>query len=291
MIPWGLALLGFGAIGWGWYSARQMLHPQPRAFPAPDPFPAYKIVSLLGHDDLPFEVWVLEAPHPRGVIVACHGYGGSRLQLIGIAQVLRQRSYTVMVWDFPGHGTRRGPCTFGIHETRDVDAIVSWRNEQPELASLPLGAFGLSMGGAIACQAAARNPAIRGLVLDSAYANLYPIVARAISARYHLPVVPWAWLTWAGVQLALGRRLSTLDPAILARHLTQPLLLIHGQQDSTVPPDHARTILAGWRGPTESWIEPDAAHVGAYALDPRRYGDRLAAFLDRWLTASQPSSS
>ena len=268
-----------------------MLHPAPRAFPAPTLFPAHQIVPLLGHDNLPFEVWVLEAPHPRGVLVACHGYGAGRLELIGIAEALRQRGYTVMVWDFPGHGARRGPCTFGIHETRDLDAIVSWRSQQPELASLPLGAFGLSMGGAIVCQAAARNPAVCALVLDSTYAHLYPILARAIKAQYHLPRIPWTWITWASVQLALGRRLSKLDPAILARDLTQPLLLIHGQQDSTVPLDHARTILAGWHGPTESWIEPNAAHVGTYALDPRGYGDRLAAFFDRWLTASRPSSS
>ena len=291
MIPWGLALLGLGTIGWGWRSAHRMLHPEPRTFPTPDPFPAYKIVSLLGHDDLPFEVWVLEAPHPRGIMVACHGYRGGRLQLIGIAETLRQRGYTVMVWDFPGHGTRLGVCTFGIHETRDLDAIVSWRNRQPELASLPLGVFGLSMGGAIACQTAARNPAVCALVLDSTYAHLYPILARAIKARYHLPRIPWAWITWASVQLALGRRLSKLDPVILARHLTQPLLLIHGQQDLTVPLDQAQAILAHWHGPTESWIEPSAAHVGIYALDPRGYGDRLAAFFDRWLTASQPSSS
>ena len=288
MILWGVALLGFGAIWWGWRSASQMLHPELHTFPALDPFPAHKTVSLLGDDRVPFEMWVLEAPHPRGIIVACHGYRGSRFQLLGIAEALRQRGYTVMVWDFPGHGTRRGSCTFGIHETRDVEAIVNWRNRQPELASLPLGVFGLSMGGAIACQAAARNPAIGGLVLDSTYARLYPILARAIDDRYHLPRVPWAWLTWASVQLALGRRLSTLDPAILAHRLTQPLLLIHGQRDSTVPLDHARMILDGWHGPTESWIDPRAAHVGAYALDPRGYGNRLAAFFDRWLTASQP---
>lgn len=285
MILWGLVLLGLGAIGWGMYSAFQMLHPEPRVFPEPEPLPAYAIASLLTHAGKRFEAWILESPAPRGLLITCHGYRGSRLQLLGMAEGLRRRGYTVMVWDFAGHGARPGRCTFGLEEARDLQSLLRWRDRHPPLAALPLGVVGLSMGGAAACLAATKAPQIRALALDSTYAHLYPIVVNAVKARHHLPRIPWAWITWAGVQLALRARLSRVDPAAVARSLTQPLLLIHSRQDQAVPLADAETLLAAWRGPTESWIDPRAAHAGLYAADPDAYVTRLAEFFDRWLSA------
>ena len=284
MIPWLLGFMGLGVSGWGVLSTYRMLHPEARPIPAPSSLPPVSIVSLTSHEGKPFDVWVLDAREPRGVVVACHGYHANRLQLIEIADGLHQRGYTVIAFDLRGHGMRHEACTFGVNEVRDIGVILAWLRQQPRLASLPVGLYGLSLGGAIACQAAARYPVFGALVLDSTYARLFPILARAITTQYHLPAIPWAWITWLGAQVALRRCLSRLDPVVLARHSSVPLLLIHGAQDETVPLEHAHALSASWRGPKDQWIEPQAAHAGTSAINLHGYCDRVARFFDQWLT-------
>lgn len=291
VIGWLLAGLGLAIIGWGALSTRRTLHPVTKSFPVPDPFPRHRRVALTDAESASFDLWVFEAELPRGVVVACHGYHASRLQLVELADRLRRRGYTVIVFDLRGHDARPGRCTFGVEEVGDLAAILQWVRRQPDLGRLPAGLLGFSLGGAIACQAAVRMPEIRALVLDSTYARLFPVLVRTIRRDYHLPAVPWVWITWAGLQLALGRRLAPRDPLAVAATCAQPALIIHGAQDAAVPVRDAHALFAQWQGPKALWIEPQAAHVGAFAVDPTVYTQRVAEFFDRWLPHTSLLSS
>lgn len=282
MIPWIGVLLAL-VVGWGLISARRMLRPAPQTLASPDPFPPVTTLSLTSHDGTIFDARLFEASAPRGVLLVCHGYRANWLQLIALADALRRRGYAVMAMNLRGHGDRPGPCTFGIRDRQDLEAILAWRSRQPALASLPVGMLGWSLGGAIACQVAAQQAQVKALVLDSTFAKLFPIAARVVKVRYHLPVVPFAWITWAGVQLALRRNLSALDPLRLAPRLRIPLLWIHGQQDQVVSTGQGEALFAAWPDPKERWSDPRADHVGTYALQPEEYATRVAQFFDRWL--------
>ena len=288
VILWLLGTAGCGLLGWSVLSTRRMLYPKARALTIPHPFPSVNTTQLISRDGASFDIHLLEARPTRGVIVACHGYHANWLQLIEIGRGLCQRGYSMITFNLRGHGTRPGPCTFGIRESGDLDALLTWTQQQPALARHPVGMLGLSLGGAIVCQAAARHPTVGAIVLDSTYARLFPVVAGVIRRTYHFPKIPWAWLTWAGVQVALHRRLSSVDPQVVATRCRQPLLAIHGTADHTVPVEHARKLVASWRGPTEQWLEPGAGHVGIYTAHPADYCHRVADFFDRWLLLSSP---
>ena len=239
-------------------------------------------ISILGPDGSAFDVWVVEAVAPRGVLVGCHDYYANHRQLLGVADGLAQRGYTTLLWDLRGHGSRRRTSTFSLGDLQDLEAILSWRRRQPALALRPLGLVGFSFGGALACEALVKFPEFKGVVLDSAYARFFPVLIRAVRKRYRLPA-PFAFVTWVAMQLALRRLLGPVDPVILAARCDRPLLLIHGGEDQTVPPPHAQQLYDAWRGPKTVWREPRAIHVGTYGLDPESYDNRLAAFFDRWL--------
>ncbi len=288
MVWWCLGLGGLVLSGWGILSTRRMLYPRPKPIAAIRVSPPVKTVSLVSHDGDPFEVWVVDSREPRGILVACHGYSANRFQLVDIAQGLRQRGYTVLVFDLRGHGMRRGPCTFGVKEAMDLEVILRWVGEQPDYAALPVGLLGFSMGGSITCQATVTFPQVAAVALDSTYAHLFPVLAAAILRDYHLPSIPWGWVTWLGVQVALGRCLITKDPAVFATRAHQPLFLIHGRDDRSVPLEQANLLYAKWHGPKAQWLEPHVGHVGMYAHDPTRYCDRVASFFDRWLHAPSP---
>ena len=291
MVLWGCIVVGLVLGGWGILSTQRMLHPARRAVGPPPAFSPPQTVFLVSPDGQPFDCWFLEAQAPRGVLIACHGYRANRLQVWDVAHGLCQRGYCLLLFDLRGHGTREGPCTFGIKEREDLGVLLSWIRQQPTLAALPVGLLGFSLGGAVACQAAMQFPQIKVLVLDSTYARLFPILALSIRKGYHLSTVPWAWITWIGAQLALGHRLSPLDPVAVAPHARVPLLVIHGTADQTVPVEHARSLVEAWQGPKECWLEAGAGHVQTCFGNLPTYCDRVAAFFDRWLNAHVHSSA
>ena len=268
-------------VSWGIPSARMVLYPERRSLQPPHPLPPYTTHRVTSSDGAAFDVWLLDTPSPRARILICHGYYANRYQVLDIAQGLREHGYETVLFELRGHGSRPGPCTFGVKETEDAVAVLHWASRRDGAHPVPLGAFGLSMGAAVACQVAFRYPAIRAVVVDSIYSRLFPMLRKALWRRYHVPAFPWAWLTWWSVQLALRRRLSPLDPAVLAPKLHQPLFTIQGGEDRRVTPMLGREFYRQWAGPKERWFEPKIAHVGMFAKHRQEYCERVATFFNR----------
>jgi hypothetical protein len=281
---WLLGVVALAIVSWSVCSTRRVLYPERRAIPPPSPLPVYSVHPLVADDGAAFDVWRLEAPRPRARLLVCHGYYANRYQVLDIAEGLRRRGYEVLLFEMRGHGARPGPCTLGIREVADAQRVLRWASERNHGETpLTIGVLGLSMGGAVACQVAARVSAVRAVVVDSVYSRFFPVLKRTIRLRYHLPPVPLAWLTWWGLHVALRRRLGALDPAALAPRLRQPLLAIQGGEDRRVVPLLGREFFQRWAGPKERWFEPQVAHIGMFAQHPREYCERVAAFFDRAL--------
>lgn len=276
------------AAGWTIASAQRMLRPKQKLPPDHQPPAGVRLHALPGSDDRPIILWIYDADRPRGVLIACHGYYANQRQVQPMAEGLRRRGYSVISCTWRGHGARGGWTTFGREEVADLSAILDWLQTQPAWGSLPVGVVGWSFGGAMVCQAAAVRPDLRAVITDSTYARLLPVLKHVIWRDYHLPPVPCAYLTWWGVQAAVRRRLSRVDPVRLAPRLRQPLLLIHGMVDQSVPPAHAHALYAAWQGSKQQWLLPGAGHVGACGADPDVYCDRVIEFCDTWLHPTRP---
>jgi len=276
-----LALAGIGLVGWVGLSSRRLLYPERRLVPPPTPLPSHTVHTLRAPDGVTFDAWLLASPAPRGRILLCHGYSASRAQIVGIGQGLCAYGYESVVMELRGHGARPGPFTFGVTETQEIGVILRWVRTLEASSPLPLAVLGLSMGGAIVCQAAARFSDIRAVILDSVYSRCFPLIRRTIREQYHLPGVPWAWVTWWALQLVLRTRLGARDPAALAPRLHQPLLAIQGGADARIASSTGEACYDRWAGPKERWFDPEAVHVGLFPNAPQEYCRRVAAFLDR----------
>ena len=276
-----LGCVGLVLASWSFFSAYRLFYPTRYAIAPPSPVPAYTTHVLTTDDGMPFDVWALEPPTPRGCILLCHGFYANRHQVLGIAEGLRVRGYASVLFELRGHGQRPGPCTLGVKETGDALRVLHWARTRHSSAILPVGVLGFSMGAAIVCQVALREPEVKAVVADSIYSQLFPIIQHAVQHEYHLPMFPWAWLTWYTLQVILRTRLAATDPVAMAPHLHQPLLAIQGGEDRRVAPSLSREFYQRWAGPKELWFAQTVGHVGMFAKNPRTYCDRVAGFFDR----------
>ena len=71
--------------------------------------------------------WWLPHPETDQVVIGCHGYRGSKSELIGIATILWRAGFNVMIFDFHGHGAAAGSnVTLGYREVQDFTAAIDY---------------------------------------------------------------------------------------------------------------------------------------------------------------------
>lgn len=273
-IAWGL-IAGY----WATHLPRYRLDLTPGDLHLP-----YESLVLQAADGVRLAGWRLAPPSPKGVVLVQHGYGTCRADPLALTALLYRGGYAVVSVDFRGHGESGGVCTFGKGERLDVRAVLAAIAQDPRLQTLPVGYLGISMGAAVGILTAAEEPRIRAVVSDSSYARLGPMVARYQRMMYHLPEVPFGWLSARCLALELRTPLARLDPVrAVGRIAPRPLLIIHGEQDASIPAGQARELYAAAGEPKALWLVPGAGHVASLYHAEQAYAQRVLTFFERGL--------
>lgn len=208
--------------------------------------------NLHGLIDLP------EEPGERPAVVICHGFKG--FQEWGVfpylAALLADRGFVVIRFNLSGAGMLPGddlvtdPDAFKANthgkELSDLLAVLeaTGRTLAPgRVDRSRMGLFGHSRGGGNSILAAAREPRfyqVRALVTWASVATFdryTPEQKEAWRRDGHFPVVN----ARTGQQLALGLALleelarEDLDVLAAARTIQVPWLIVHGEEDDSVP--------------------------------------------------------
>ncbi len=137
-------------------------------------FPAVDGVKLAG--------WVFVGRSDRAPILLCHDLGSSKASLINLAIALHNRGFSVLSFDFRGHGMSEGRAsTLGLQEKRDILGALDFIGERwPDAPHV--GIFGVGMGAHAAVLAARDRTTLRVLVLDGLYPDIsYPLAQRVFA--------------------------------------------------------------------------------------------------------------
>lgn len=214
-------------LGAFYYQQRQML------FPAQDRQP-----TILDKTDFPNLIkasfptslgtdagfaWYLPPPQATDrapAVIIGHGNGEIADDWVQHADVLRNLGFGMLILGYPGHGHAAGsPSKTAIVESSL--AAYDWLITQPEIDSNQVLLFGHSIGGAATLAIAQERPT-QGAILLSAFASIDQVA----KDRYLPPM------------LALDR-FNNLD---IIRSYNRPVYLMHGTQDTLVPPHHAELL-------------------------------------------------
>lgn len=277
-----------GAVGIAAYTARELNSPRPLGWRDEYTFTPwevqvpYEAVEFATEDGLTLRGWWFPQPDTTRVVVGATGHKGAKTDLLGIGSGLWRAGNNVLLFDYRGCGeSDPAPLSVGFYEQADLRAAV--RFARARIPDARLGLVGFSMGAALTILIAAADPAIRGVIADSAYATLAGVVGAAYG-RYRVPSRPFLAFSDRYNGWRHGYRYDALRPVDSVGALApRPLLIIHGTGDGVTPVAHAHQLYAAAGEPKELWIAEGAHHCGAYFLDRHAYVARAAAFFERAL--------
>jgi pimeloyl-ACP methyl ester carboxylesterase len=191
-----------------------------------------------------------DAVRPSAGIVIIHGSGPAE-RLTGLAQLLSAGRFAVLTYDKRGVGKSGGVYVNNALATnlrllaKDAQAAMKALSEDPRLADIPLGYFGLSQGGWIAPIAARENPRAKFMAFLSG-----PVTT--VGEEDHFSKIaegnPDFWKTHTDAEvlemMKSAQRLSDdYDPLPDLAAFTGPALWLLGGQDVSIPVGLSTTNL------------------------------------------------
>lgn len=204
--------------------------------------------------------WYVEAGRAPGVVLWCHGNAGNIIHRLENLAALYHVGLSVFLFDYRGYGLSAGrPSEDGLYQ--DALAAYSYLTTTRRTAPGRVVLFGRSLGAAVAGEVASQRPAA-GLILESAFPSVADL------ARAHYYGLPAHLLLVARFDLA--RRL---------RAIRMPVLVIHGDRDTTVPVQLGRQVFEAAQGPKEFYLVDGADHNDLYEIGGADYFRRLRRFV------------
>lgn len=183
------------------------------------------------------------AGRPPATLVFFHGNGGNlshRAPLI--ARLRTELGMSVFIFDYQGYGQSRGlPSERAT--AADARAVIAYLRGRSDVDPDRIAYYGESLGGAVAIDLATEAPPV-ALAIQSSFTSIGDMT------RLHYPaltfLLPFASMRYESLA-AIGR-------------LRVPLLVIHGEADALVPPEHSRRLFAAAGEPKRLVIVPEAGH-------------------------------
>lgn len=277
-----LALL-FGAMAARVYAKT---HPAHRSGASVD-FDSVRVrvepIEFRAADDVPLQAWLLRGQPGRPAIVLCHDLGETRGSLVNTAIALHETGFTVLLFDFRGHGESGGSrSTLGLLEKRDVAGAVAYLRGLPGINADRIGLYGVGMGAHAAVLAAADLPQVRVLVLDSLYPDPSFMLVRDVYAGWDFAERYLDFLPRAAFVAIHGTRLSTERAKDVIGHLPgRDLLLVAPAGDSRLAEAMQKmyeSIPDQQDADGNLIILPATQGAGLFGEQLGRYHDRVTSF-------------
>jgi fermentation-respiration switch protein FrsA (DUF1100 family) len=243
-------------------------------------------VSVIASDGVILRGWLFAVSNGNGdAAILLHGQGDNRAGMLGNADMLLRRGYSVLLPDARAQGESGGTiATYGVKESDDLRRWFEWLERN--LAPHCIDGLGESMGAAILLQAVAIEPGFCAVVAESSFASFreagYDRLGQAFRTGPWLGrtvLLPALTAGFVYADIRYGVDFERASPQIAVARSRVPVLLIHGLADDNLPPRHSERIKAG-NPSVVLWEPASAGHCGAAGAEPEEYQRRVMGWFD-----------
>uniref|UniRef100_A0A1D1Y8W8 Uncharacterized protein yqkD n=2 Tax=Anthurium amnicola TaxID=1678845 RepID=A0A1D1Y8W8_9ARAE len=227
---------------------------------------------------------------PLPCVIYCHGNSGCRADANEAAVILLPSNITVFTLDFSGSGLSGGDyVSLGWHEKDDLKVVVSFLRSNKQISCI--GLWGRSMGAVTSLLYGAEDLSIAGMVLDSAFSNLFDLMMELVDVyKIRLPkftVKMAVQYMRRVIQKKAKFDIMDLNAVQFAPKTFIPALFGHATDDAFIQPHHSDLIYKSYAG-DKNIIRFEGDHNSPR---PQFYYDSVSIFFYNVLHPPQISSS
>ena len=262
-----LAFVGLALVLWTQVEKRFVFFPSSEISYTPQRSGLpYEEVTFTGYDGLQLHGWYVPG-RSDVTFLWFHGNGGNISHRVDEIEIIHHRlGVNLLIFDYSGYGKSEGtPSERGTY--LDARAALAYLQTRSDLDVEKIVYFGRSLGAAVAVELATFESPL-ALVLVSPFASI------ADMARISLRNLPVQWLLR-----------DRYDSYARIKGINRPLLILHGDQDKTVPISQGKKLFDAANQPKRFQVVLGAGHNDTYLAGRSGYWEALDVFL-----ASLPAS-
>lgn len=241
----------------------------------------FEDISLHTTDNVQIRGWFIPNANPHvPAVILLHGYPADKGDILPLTYFLHKK-YHLLYFDFRYLGQSGGSySTLGKNEVHDLMAAIQFLKDRNINT---IGVWGFSLGGAVALMTAPSVPDIKAIVAESSYARLDWLAYdfyRIPGLNYILGELMrfWGWLF-------LGMDIKNISPALSAKAVHIPVLIIHARDDDVIPFRHALLLEDELKyNPHAIFLFHDTGGHGAHL---QKDNQAIQDFFDRYLQGGQ----
>src|SRR5882757_2717195 len=245
VLKWSLivgAACYFGFVTLLYFAQRSMLYPIPektRTSPAAAGFPEAEEHILSTGDGEKLIAWHVPPRAAKPVIIFFHGNGDILAWRVPWFREMIAGGAGLIAVSFRGYaGSSGSPTEAGL--LQDAEAAYAFANRHYAPERIVVWGFSLGTGPAVALAA---NQRIVWLILEAPYTSIVDVAAAAF------PIAPVRWFM---------RDTFHSDQRIV--NVTAPVLIMHGEQDRTIPIRFGERLYELARQPKQMVRFPEGGH-------------------------------
>ncbi len=218
--------------------------------------------------------WIPSTPEAP-TLVMIHGWSRNVERVLPYIRNLHPRGYNLLAIDARNHGSSSSieAPTVGTF-TEDVLAAVDYLVEKNE--STTLGVIGLSIGGGASIAAAGQDKRIQATVTVGAISHPVALMSAHFEERHIPKFIASALFLY--MRIRFGIDYEKVAPLNHIPNATGKILIVHGEDDETVPLAHGRTLASANPTSATLWVVPAKGHSDCH-LHPD-FWEKVGAFLD-----------
>lgn len=237
----------------------------------------------------------------RGVVLFGLEFGSNCWAAHSYCQLLLENGYDVFAFEPRSQGESEAEPGYEPlqwvteYEADDTRAAIAYLKERPDADPFGIGFFGVSKGAGAGLVAGADDPHVLCFVTDGAFGSqttVIPFMKKWFSLYTNFPqelVEDWVYqlLCWYVVWRTgtmRNCRFASVEAA-MPQLAPRALLMIHGEADSYIKPEMARSLFARAGEPKELWLVESAKHNQALSVAGDEYRRRVLRFFDTYLAA------
>jgi len=245
-------------------------------------------VTLTTSDGIDVVAHLVPVEAPKAVAVFLSGiHRPSVTAFFGHAAMLREQGYASLLVEMRAHGESGGTrIAAGFEEPRDVQAAVAYLRAHPDYREVPIVAYGLSLGGATAINAAGLTPDIAAVVSLSAFSSWDGVFVDNMGAPEPLATLQRAFVRlYTGLKYGFDLR-HVVPTTQIANLGDRPALLMHSRGDTQIPFASFERLAAAAPPQVETWVREGDLHfivedgVFLQPLEDPEYAARVLGFLE-----------